>query len=148
MQSFTTIPFTAESGLWKSNGIAKFSAAGIILEFESKLIGLVSDGVKEARVSMDDIFDIKFKKGVFKRGARIEVRLGSITALKDLPTQDGKLKLKIAPDDFDLAAETVERFRKTLSDQTASLPPAHTPVSVLFDESEDITRQLKQSDDK
>jgi hypothetical protein len=148
MASFTTIPFNAESGLWKYNGVAKFSAAGIVLEFESKLIGLVSDGVKEARIAMDDIFDIKFRKGMFKRGARIEVRLRSIAALNGLPNQDGKIKLKVLHDDFDLARDTVERFRKTLAEHADALPPVHTPVSALFDESEETTRELKQIDQK
>jgi hypothetical protein len=148
MASFTTIPFNAESGLWKFNGVAKFSSAGIVLEFESKLIGLVSNGVKEARISIDDIFDIKFRKGVFRRGARIEVRPRSIATLHDLPAREGKVVLKVLPDDFDLARETVARFQRTLAEHTESLPPAHTPVSVLFDESEDTTRDLGQKHDQ
>jgi hypothetical protein len=39
MQGFTTIPFKTESehGLTKVNGVAKFSSAGVVLEFEAKL---------------------------------------------------------------------------------------------------------------
>jgi hypothetical protein len=143
MQTFTTIPFNAESGLWKANGIAKFSSAGIIFEFESKLIGLVSNGVKESRLPFDEVLDIRFRKGLFKRGARIIIRSKTLTALKDLPLDDGKLKLKIAPEDFDAAQKMVAEYQKLLSEETTSLPPTQTPVASLFDSSEDTTRELK-----
>ena len=65
MQSFTSIPFKTktDSGLSEINGVAKFSSAGIVLEFESKLFGLISKGVKEARIPINEIHDVKFKKG-------------------------------------------------------------------------------------
>jgi len=44
--TFTSVPFKAESGLTQVDGIAKFSSAGIVLEFESKFIGLIKSGVK------------------------------------------------------------------------------------------------------
>ena len=103
MQGFTTVPFKTESmhGLSQVNGIAKFSSAGIVLEFESKLLGLIGGGVKEVRVSKDDILDVKFRKGVFKRGAKIEVRTKTFAKLAELPSQDGKLTLKLVRDDFE-----------------------------------------------
>ncbi len=92
MQSFTSVPFktNTESGITSVNGVAKFSSAGVVLEFEAKLFGLISKGVKEARLSINEIHDIKFKKGVFKRGAKIEIRTKSILKLKELPNSDGK----------------------------------------------------------
>jgi hypothetical protein len=73
-QGFTSVPFKAESGLSSVNGIAKFSAAGIVLEFESKLLGLIASGVKEYKLPVAEILDVKFRKGFMKRGAKIEVR--------------------------------------------------------------------------
>ncbi len=54
MQNFTSIPFKAEKyhGLAEVNGFAKFSSAGIVLEFESKALGLVSLGVEEGRLAL------------------------------------------------------------------------------------------------
>ena len=48
-QNFISVPFKAESahGLTNATGIAKFSGAGVVLEFESKIIGLISSGVKD-----------------------------------------------------------------------------------------------------
>lgn len=143
-QGFTSIPFKTETahGLKSVNGVAKFSSAGIVLEFESKLFGLISDGVKEARLAVGDILDVRFKKGFLKRGAKIVVRPRSLMAFNGIPNEDGKLKLNIKSEDFESARDAVARMQKDLGEFTANLPPAHTPVSVLFDESEDETQKL------
>ena len=144
MSNFTSIPFKTESGLSQVNGLAKFSAAGIVLEFESKFLGLIATGVKEVRLPMEDLLDVKFRKGVFKRGARIEIRTKSFSTLAQLPNKEGKLTLKLDADDFGNARDAVDKLNKDLTEQRESLPPTHTPVSVLFDESEEETRELPE----
>jgi len=139
--NFITIPFKTESGLSQIDGIGKFSSAGIVLEFESKLFGIIKNGVKESRIALDEILDLKFRKGFLKRGAKIEIRLKSFTQLSELPSNDGKITLKIKPDDFERAAQAVAKLQKDLNEQRESLPPKHTPVSRLFDESEDETKR-------
>lgn len=101
MQSFTSVPFKSEHshGFVSVSGVAKFSSAGVILEFESKIIGLIPGGIKEARLPIGEILDVKFKKGVLKRGAKIEIRLKSFARLNDVPHEDGKLTLKLVADD-------------------------------------------------
>jgi hypothetical protein len=141
-QGFTTVHFKAESGMSSVNGAAKFSNAGIIIEFESKLFGLISNGVKEARLPIDELLSVKFKKGVLKRGARIEIRLKSFARLSELPNKEGKLILKLFPDDFEAARDAVERLHKAMAEHNASLPPPHPPLRSLFDESEDETKEL------
>ncbi len=144
--SFTSIPFKTESahGLTSVNGVAKFSSAGIVLEFESKLFGLISNGVKEARLATDEILDVKFKKGILKRGAKIEIRAKSLAKLAELPYKDGKLTLKIQSEDFERARDAVAKLQKDIADEAASLPPYHTSVSSLFDGSEDDTKKLDE----
>ena len=144
MQNFTSIPFKSEadSGFSSVNGVAKFSSAGIVLEFELKVLGLISKGVKEERLPMSDLLDVKFKKGVLRRGAKIEIRLNSFTRLTELPNTEGKLTLKISPDDWERARDAVAQLQKDKAEKAAALPPTHTPVSVLFDESEDETKIL------
>ena len=145
MQNFTSIPFKTESGLSSINGMAKFSAAGIVLEFESKLFGLISDGVKEVRLAMPEILDVRFRKGFFKYGAKIEIRATTFTKLAELPNKDGKLTLKLVPADFERAKNAVEKLQRDMSDTAASLPPVQTPVSQLFeDETEEETRDLRK----
>ena len=122
--------------------MAKFSSAGIVLEFDSKILGLVSVGLNEARIPISDILDLKFKKGVFKRGAKIEIRTKSLAALAGLPADDGKLVLKLKAEDFQRGRDAFDKLQKDIAGYTQSLPPAHTPVSVLFDASEDDTEEL------
>lgn len=140
---FTTVPFKAESGLSQVDGLGKFSSAGIVIEFESKLFGILKGGVKENRISLDEILDIKFRRGFFKLGAKIEIRLKSFARLAEFPNQDGKITLKIKREDFDLAQEAVDRLQKYLTEKSEKLPSVHTPISVLFDESEAETKDLK-----
>ncbi|CAN5686043.1 hypothetical protein BH24ACI2_BH24ACI2_11500 [soil metagenome] len=142
--NFISVPFNTESGLSQIDGIGKFSSAGIVLEFESKLFGIIKNGVKESRIALADILDVRFRKGFLRRGARIEIRLKSFAKLSELPNKDGKLALKIKRDDFERAREAVAKLQKDLTEYHESLPPTHTPVSRLFDESEDNTKELEK----
>ena len=140
--NFISIPFKTESGLSQIDGIGKFSPAGIVLEFESKLFGIIKGGVKEIRLPAADILDVKFRKGFFRYGAKIEIRLKSFTKLSELPNKDGKITLKLVRDDFERAREAVLKLQKDMTEQRESLPPTHTPVSRLFDETEEETKEL------
>ena len=141
-QAFTSVPFKTESahGLTQVNGVAKFSPAGIVLEYESKLFGVIGGGVKEVRLPLAEILDIKFRKGLFKRGSKIEVRTRTFAKIAELPNTDGKLILKLTRDDFERGHGAVEQLKKDLSSMLESLPPPQTPVSQLF---EDETRELE-----
>ena len=144
MQSFTSVPFKAQKyhGLAEVNGLAKFSGAGIVFEFDTKIIGLVSVGLQEVRLPIGEILDIKFKKGVFKRGAKIEIRTKSLAAMASLPNEQGMLILKLKTDDFDRGRDAVQKLQKDMATEAASLPPVQTSVSSLFDGSEDDTAPL------
>jgi hypothetical protein len=150
MQSFTSVPFKTESGLSSVNGIAKFSSAGIVLEFESKLFGILGGGVKEVRLPLAELLDVKFRKGFMKRGAKVEIRTRTFAKLAELPNKDGKLTLKLVPDDYERAEEAVVQIQKDLAGHIDELPPPRTPVSELFaDETEDETKILdKQKENK
>lgn len=139
---FTSVPFKTESGLSQVDGMAKFSSAGVVLEFESKLFGIIKDGVKEARIAVDEILDVKFRKGFFKMGAKIEIRLKNFTKQSKLPNREGKITLKIKKDDFERAREAVQKLQKDLNEYQELLPPTHTPVSRLFDENEEETKEF------
>lgn len=145
MQNFTSIPFKTESahGLTQVNGVAKISPAGIVLEYESKLFGVIRAGVKEVRIPLSEILDVKFRKGLFKRGAKIEVRMRTFAKLAELPSTDGKLTLKIIRDDFERADAAVKQIQQDLNVHEDSLSPPRTPVSQLFEpETDEETKQL------
>lgn len=133
-QGFSSIPFKTESGLSSINGVAKFSSAGIVLEFEAKLFGLIAGGVKEVRLATGELLDVKFRKGLFRHGARIEIRTRTFARLAELPNKDGKLTLKLARDDYERGYETVRQIQKDIAEYRISAPPPHTPVSRLFEE--------------
>jgi hypothetical protein len=143
-QGFTSIAFKMDdgNGIKYISGIGKFSSAGIVIEFESKLFGIISNGVKEVRISINEILDVKFKKGVFKVGAKIEVRLNTFAKLSELPNKNGRLILKVVREDFEEAERAAAKLQKDVQNHQQNLPVTQTPVSRLFDESEDDTRKL------
>ncbi len=140
--SFTSVPFKIVDNFSQIAGVGKFSRAGIVLEYEGKIFGVIKSGVKESRIALDDILDIKFKKGIFKQGAKIEIRLKSFTKLSKVPNRDGKIILKLTRDDFERAQSAVSDLQKQLNEERENLPPHRAPVSSLFDESEDETKDL------
>lgn len=147
-KGFINVPFKADSGFSSVNGIAKFSAAGIVLEFESKLLGLVPEGIKEVRVPIGEVFDIRFKKGFFKLGAKIVVRTKNFATLSKLPHSDGKLTLKLDRDDFDRGREAVDRMLGYMAGETGEkLSGSYSPVGRLISESEDETKRLEYDTD-
>jgi len=144
MQTFTSVPFKAESGISQVHGLAKFSSAGIVLEYESKIIGLISTGLKDANIPIEELLDVKFKKGVMGKGAKIEIRLKSFRRLAELPNQQGKIVLKLGADDRDRAREAAERITKDIAEFAKSAPPPHPPLESIF---EDDTTDLNQRRD-
>lgn len=145
MQNFKSIPFKTESahGLSQINGVAKFSPAGVVLEFESKLFGVIPGGVKEVRIPIGELLDVKFRKGLFHYGAKIEIRTRTFAVLAALPNNNGKVTLKLVRDDFERGKSAVEQMHKDLEARANELPPNRTPVSQLFeDDSEEETKLL------
>jgi hypothetical protein len=140
---FISVPFKAASGsgVTEYNGIAKFSPAGIVFEFDSVVFGLIGGEVKEVRVALDEILDIKFRKGIYKVFAQIQLRLKNFAKLSELPNYSGKVKLKIKREDFELAQQAVAKLQKDLTEQRELLP-SQTLVSRLFDENENETKEL------
>ncbi len=111
-----------------------------MLEFEAKILGLMKTGVKEVRVALAEINDVKFKKGVLKFGAKIDIRLKSFAKVSEIPNQDGKIRLQISREDFIRADETVRKMTECLNERHNILPPSNVSVSELF---EDETKELK-----
>jgi hypothetical protein len=143
---FITVPFKAKSpnGMMYYHGIAKFSFAGVIIEYESKILNMISGEVKEVQIALDEIFDIKFRKGIYKFFGQIQFRLQNYKKISELPNKDGKVKLGIKREDYDLASEAVEQtlqFMKGIStsnleaanNSNKELPPIKTSVDELFD---------------
>ncbi|MBV9241821.1 MAG: hypothetical protein JO314_07430 [Acidobacteria bacterium] len=141
MQAFISVPFKSEHGITQVHGLAKFSSAGIVLEYESKIIGLISTGLKDANIPVEELLDVKFKKSFGKKGGKVEIRLKSFRRLAELPNQQGKIVLKVDGDDRDRAREAVDRLAKDIAEFTVNAPPPHPPLESIF---EDDTADLGQ----
>jgi hypothetical protein len=142
--NFTSVPFTIDENFSRFAGVGKFSPAGIVLEFEGRIFGVIKNGVKEVRFALDDILDVKFKKGFLKRGACIEIRLKSFAKLNEMPNRDGKITLKLERDDFERAAGAVLKLQKDLSEYQEIESPTHTPISRLFDDDDFEMKDLEK----
>ena len=155
-QNYVSVPFKSDSGsgMTEYNGIAKFSAAGIIFEFEGKLLGFIGSEIKEVRVGVDEILDIKFRKGFLKFFAKIQLRLKNFSKLSKLPNDSGKIKLKIKREDFELAQKAVAQmesvmlgdgFEQLKEETNKQLPPPPTSVNELFDTEKLETKDLNKT---
>ncbi|MDH3492444.1 MAG: hypothetical protein OEM82_02755 [Acidobacteriota bacterium] len=137
---FISVPFKSEKGdgLFEINGIGKFSPAGIVIEYESKFLGMFGGEVKEVRIGAIDIVDIKFKKGFLKFFSKIQIRLNNVAKLSELPNRDGKFTMKIKREDFELGREAVEFFDHLLrGTPVADIEPPQSPVAELIESSKD-----------
>lgn len=143
--NFISVPFKIETvhGLSSGDGIAKFSPAGIVLEFEMKFIGLVKTGTKDVRLPLEEILAIKFRKGFFRYFTKIEIRMASFLKMSEVPSEDGKIVLKIPRDHHEDAREAVEMLLNASSEYNASLPPPQMPVKSLFDGDDLDTNKLE-----
>ncbi|MGI8555627.1 MAG: hypothetical protein ACR2LT_04645 [Pyrinomonadaceae bacterium] len=137
---FISVPFKTKSGVSQIKGIGKFSAAGIVLEYEGKIFGVIKSGIKESRLALEDILNVKLRKGVFKIGAKIEIRTKSFAKLSETPNRNGKIILDIRRENFGLAQDAVIKLQKDLIEQQAAPPPPHTPVTRLFTEEDEADK--------
>jgi len=135
--NFITITFKIEGahgGFSIVNGMAKISRAGIILEFEAKIFGMMKTGIKEVRVTLPEIEEARLKKRFFK--STLEIWLNNFKTLSEIPTKDGRIILQISKDDRPRAEEAI-RILHSAKSESAALEILQTPVTLLFDEKND-----------
>ena len=134
---FITIPFKIEGahgGFAVVNGMAKISRAGVVLEFEAKIFGMMKTGIKEVRIALKEVEETKLKKRLFK--STLEIWLNNFKTLSEIPTKDGRIILQISKDDRPRAEEAIRILHGAKSESDA-LEILRTPVSRLFDETEE-----------
>jgi len=135
-RKFITIPFKIEGahgGFSVVNGMAKISRAGIVLEFEAKIFGMMKTGIKEVRVQLKEIEEAKLKKRLFK--STLEIWLNNFKTLNEIPNKDGRIILQISKDDRPRAEEAVRILNGAKSESDA-LEILNSPVSRLFEAEE------------
>src|SRR5690606_34899775 len=100
----------------------------------------------EVRIPIKEILDIKFKKGLMRRWAKIEIRTKTFTMLAELPNKDGKLTLKLVADDWERARDSVAATQRYMAEiPPPALEQMASPVSELFREADEFeTKDLEQ----
>ena len=140
--NFITISFKIEGahgGFSVVNGMAKVSRAGIVLEFEAKIFGMMKTGIKEVRVRLNEIEEAKLKKRLFR--STLEIWLNNFKTLSEIPNKDGRIILQISKDDRARAVEAIKLLQAAKS-ESAALEILKTPISRLFDETDDEPEKL------
>lgn len=93
------IPFTlaqSDNFLMESSGIIKLEANFLVIEYQSRdaVLGVVRSGVNEVRLSLNDVQQITFKKGLFTNTLRIQAK--AMRALEKVPgSVHGAVDMKI-----------------------------------------------------
>lgn len=125
----------SQTGGFKTvDGMAKVSSAGIVVEFEAKIFGLMKTGIKEVRIPLSEIEEIRVGKKFFKH--TLEIWLNNFKTLSEIPNRDGRIILQISKADRP-RAEQAARILETARSETAALEILKSPVSRLFDEPEE-----------
>ena len=146
-QGFNIVPFKVDSehGMSECQGLAKFSPAGIVLEFEEEFLGMVkAGGVREARIPITDVLDLQFTKGFLGYFRKIIIRFKNLGAIAGLPSKNGRLKMKVARADHAAAERAVEEMQRILNGPDHELPPA-TVRQLFGDEAE--TKDLRNTNE-
>ncbi len=141
--NFISLPFKidgSQTGGFKIvDGIAKFSAAGIVIEFEAKIFGIMKTGVKEVRVPLLEIETVEVRKKFFRH--TLEIWLNNFKTLNEIPNKNGRIVLQISKDDRERAVEVKRLLEKTRLEQEG-IEFIKSPLSRLFGEDEE-TKELK-----
>ena len=125
----------SQTGGFKTvNGMVKVSRAGIVVEFEAKIFGLMRTGIKEVRIPLGEIEEARVGRKFFKH--TLEIWLNNFKTLSEIPNRDGRIVLQISKDDRPRAEEAARVLRTALSEKDA-LEILQTPVSRLFSETEE-----------
>ena len=141
---FITIPFKIEGthgGFSIVNGMAKVSRAGVVLEFEAKIFGMMKTGIKEVRVALNEIEEARTKRRFFRH--TLEIWLNNFKTLSEIPNKDGRIILQISKDDRPRAVEAI-RILYSAKSESDALEILSSPVSRLFS---DEAETLKSNDE-
>ncbi|MCY7348602.1 MAG: hypothetical protein LH614_20625 [Pyrinomonadaceae bacterium] len=131
----------SQTGGFKTvDGMAKISRAGVVIEFEAKIFGIMKTGIKEVRIPLSEIEEVRVVKKFFKH--TLEIWLNNFRTLSEIPNKDGRIILQISKDDRP-RAEQAAHVLQTAKSETDALEILQTPVSRLFGDDEE-TNELKR----
>lgn len=126
----------SQTGGFKTvDGMAKISPAGIVIEFEAKIFGIMKTGIKEVKIPLGEIEEVRVNRKFFRH--TLEIWLNNFRTLSEIPNKNGRIILQISKDDRP-RAEQAARVLDVAKSETDALEILRTPVSRLFDETEEM----------
>jgi hypothetical protein len=114
--------------------MAKISRAVVVVEFEAKIFGIMKTGIKEVRIPLAEIEEVRVSRKFFKH--TLEIWLNNFRTLSEIPNRDGRIILQISKADRP-RAEQAARVLQTARSETDALEILQTPVSRLFGDDEE-----------
>ena len=125
----------AQTGGFKTvDGMAKISAAGVVIEFEAKIFGIMKTGIREVKIPLHEIEEIRVNRKFFKN--TLEIWLNNFRTLNEIPNKDGRIILQISKADR-TRAERAATVLQTARSESDALEILNSPVSRLFGNDED-----------
>lgn len=126
----------SQTGGFKTvDGMAKISRAGIVIEFEAKIFGIMKTGIKEVKIPLDEIEEIRVGRKFFRH--TLEIWLNNFRTLSEIPNRDGRIVLQISKADRP-RAEQAARVLLTAKSESDALEILNSPVSRLFGDDEEM----------
>ena len=136
--NFISIAFKidgSQTGGFKTvDGMAKISRAGVVVEFEAKIFGIMRTGIKEVRIPLAEIEEVRVGRKFFRH--TLEIWLNNFRTLSEIPNKTGRIILQISKADRP-RAEQAARILQTARNESDALEILQTPVSRLFAETEE-----------
>ncbi len=125
----------SQTGGFKTvDGMAKISRAGVVVEFEAKIFGIMKTGIKEVRIPLKEIEEVRVGRKFFRHS--LEIWLNNFRTLSEIPNKDGRIILQISKEDRP-RAEQAARVLQTARSETDALEFLRTPVIRLFGDDEE-----------
>ena len=89
------VPFTLDAGISKVSGVVRDAEEALVIEYQSKILGLIPSGIKVIRIPYREIEEVFFSTSIFK--TRLRIILKTLRSIESFPTpSQGELQLKIA----------------------------------------------------
>ena len=103
-------------GIAEVAGLARASKYGLILEFETKYLGMLKSGVKEVGISISEIESVNLKEGWLRTEVIVKAR--SLRTLTEIPgSHQGQVKLRIPRKEREVAKHAASMLMLHISEK-------------------------------
>ena len=89
------VPFTLESGLSKVSGVVRERENDIVIEYQTRFIGLIRSDIQALHIPFEEIDEVFFTSSIF--GSKLRILLKTLRSTGDFPApKQGEFELKVA----------------------------------------------------